>query len=126
MGYLTTITIHNDALHCFEEYPKEFGEAIFKGIREAQREHREVSVPFSSYANYISVQPSRHADDETLYIHSGNCVTDLDPWSEDFMDLIERQLDLAKSLLKKAKDIIKMAEKSLANKSVVEKTVDSV
>lgn len=29
MGYLTTITINNDALNEFKKYPDEFAEAIF-------------------------------------------------------------------------------------------------
>lgn len=113
MGYLTTLTIYNDALHVFEDHPKEFAETIFEGIREAQREHREVSVPFGSYANYISIQPSRHADDETLYLHSGNCVTNLNAWSDDFRDLIEKMPNVAEKNIKRAKQILKYAEEKL-------------
>jgi hypothetical protein len=115
MGYLTTITIHNDAFHVFEVNPLQFTAAIFKGIEEAEREHREVSVPCCNYANYISVQKPRHADDETIYLHTGNTVFDMHPWGEDFKELAKRSPDLMKKWLKKAKQLVKMGEEALKN-----------
>lgn len=119
MGYLTTITIHNDALHSFEKDPEGFAKAIFEGIHEANRERKETSVGFKGYCNYISVQPSRHADDHTLYLHSGNCVSNLNPYNKDFESLTERMPDVAKSFIKRAENIIKMAkDKMKKNKTI--------
>lgn len=84
MGFLTTITIRNDALDIFQKYPKEFAEAIFKGINEANKSGKETDVGFKNYCNYIMVHPSRHADNETLYLHAGNGVSQIDVSSKRF------------------------------------------
>lgn len=113
MGYLTTITIRNDALHDFRKDPANFAEAIFKGIDEANMNYTEVSVGFAGYCNYISVQPSRHADDETVYVHSGNDVFNLNPYGQDFERLQERLPEILEKKIKVAKSIIDSAKKKL-------------
>lgn len=113
MGFLTTVTIYNDALGEFEKNPKEFAEALFDGIALANRNHREASVPFMSYANYISVQPSRHADDHTLYLHSGNCLVDMNPYGSDFKAVLTRSPELAQEWVDRAKRILKDAQEAV-------------
>lgn len=113
MGFLTTITIHNDAFHNFEKHPEQFGNAIINGIGEASSKHKEVDVPFLGYANYISVQPSRHADDHTVYVHHGNTVLNLNPWNTDFKELVERNPDVAEEFVKTAEFIVKEAKKKI-------------
>lgn len=121
MGYLTTITIYNDALHVFEKHPEEFGNAVFEGIRRANRERVAVSVGMQGYANYIDVQPSRHADDHTVYIHHGNCVFNLNAWNDDFRNLIAHNPEYAKDLIRVAKKLIKEAEEKLKETEKVKK-----
>lgn len=113
MGYLTTITIYNDALDTFEKHPKEFAEAVFEGIRNASRVHKKVSVGFKGYANYISVQPSFHADEHQLYLHSGNTVFNLNPWRDDMAELIERSPDLAQEMITRAQKMLTEAKKKV-------------
>ena len=110
MGYLTTITIYNDALHVFEEHPKEFAEAIFDGIKTANRNRTAATVPFFNHGNYMEVQSSRHADDFTVYVHTGNCVSNLNWYDEEFKSfaqsspkIAERFVDDAIAHLKKIK-----------------------
>lgn len=110
MGYLTTITIHNDALHAFKEDATLFGQALFTGINKANGDGKSVHVGFKGYCNYITVEPSRHADDETLYLHSGNTVFNLDAYGYDFEELLKRDVKTAKKFVKKAKTLIKQAE----------------
>ena len=110
MGYLTTFTIHNDALGAFEKNPKGFAEALFKGMQQASMEHKAVSVPFDSYANYITVEPSRHADDHTIFVHRGNTVVNLNPWNEDFKELVARNPEVALDYIKTAELLIKEAK----------------
>jgi len=116
MGYLTTIVIHNDALHSFKEDPKAFAEAIFKGIDEANMTREETPVGFKGYCNYISVHPSRHADDETLYLHSGNSVSEINTYSKEFEKLIARNRDLANELIKRAQNILTWTKRNLSKK----------
>jgi hypothetical protein len=118
MGYLTTIVIHNDAMHSFKQDPKGFGEAILKGIEDANREHREADVGFKGYCNYITVHPSRHADDETVYVHTGNTLFQVNECCEDFQELARRDVKLAKDFIRRAQRILTWAKKSLTSKKV--------
>lgn len=113
MGFLTTITIHNDALHEFEKNPEMFGKAILKGILDANREHNAVDVAFKGYCNYITVQPSRHADDHTAYIHYGNTVFDINPYGNDMRTAIEGNPEFAKDVVKVADGIVKDARRAM-------------
>lgn len=116
MGFLTTIVIRNDALHSFRDDPKAFGEAVLKGVSEAHLYNKDVNIGFKCYANYITVFPSRHADDETLYLHSGNCLFQLDPNSNSFISLKNRNLKLLKDFLKRANRLIIYARSKLNKK----------
>ena len=113
MGYLTTIVIHNDALHRFENNPEKFAKAIFDGIRNANREHKEVDVGFEGYCNYISIHPSRHADDDTVYVHTGNTVFNLNAWNTDFWSLAKQNPTCLKMFIKRAQGILTDAKKRL-------------
>ena len=90
MGCLTTITILNDAQHSFEEDPKAFGEAVLNGVDRANMEHKAVSASFKGYANYITVQHPRHADDPAVYVHHGNTVLCVSGYEKDFKEFMER------------------------------------
>ena len=111
MGFLTTITIRNDALHSFQKDPKQFAERIFDAMNEANCSRQAADASFvlenCSYGGYITVEPSRHADDETVYLHSGNGVFNLNPWNEDFTSLLARNPEHAADLVKRAERILK-------------------
>ena len=112
MGFLTTITIHNDAQHAFKKDPEKFAKTIFDGIIQAQRANKQVDVPFNGYANYINIQPPRHADAETIYLHTGNGVINMNPWNQDFEDLYNYRPELVKDYIKKINFLVKeMKEK---------------
>lgn len=125
MGYLTTITVHNDAKHSFEEDLKAFGEAILNGIDRANSDHRNVSVPFQNYANYIHVQHSRHADDPAVYVHYGNTVLCVGEYEKDFKELMGRSpevaLEYAELALEYAKEAKKACQERLKAKKEKEK-----
>jgi hypothetical protein len=110
MGYLTTVIVNNDAFHTFKEHVEQFGNAIIEGVYKAQREGKQVDVPFYGYANYISVEPSRHADDHTVYVHYGNTVFNLNPYNNDFEEIVKRNSDLADNLVKIAQRIVNSAK----------------
>lgn len=126
MGFLTTITIRNDAFGSFEEDPKLFGEKILEGIHLAESKHREVEVGFKGYCNYICVQPPRHADDTTVYLHSGNGVFNLNPYNQDMKHLIENNLDLAKDFVNRAEEMIKMAKQKIREAERLNKHIDTL
>jgi len=113
MGFLTTIVLHNDALHSFKEDPKAFGQAVLDAADSADYRRGYTSVPFQSYGNYIHAHPSRHADDHTVYVHSGNMVFNLSPYGKDFQELAERNPECLEEFIKTAKTILADATKRL-------------
>lgn len=110
MGFLTTITIHNDALGEFEQNPEKFAKAIFAGINQANRENQQIDIGFKNYCNYITVEPSRHADAETLYFHGGNTVINIGPHENQFIELMQKNPVVAAEFLKSAKRILKQSQ----------------
>lgn len=113
MGMLTVVVLHNDAMGAFQEDPKAFGEAILRGVDQANMNARQASVGFKNYANYIHVEPSRHADHNVLWISSGNCVHVIGSHEHDWDDLCKRNPECANSFHDKAKDLLKWAKKRL-------------
>ncbi|MCK9434942.1 MAG: hypothetical protein M0R32_09020 [Candidatus Cloacimonetes bacterium] len=111
MGCLTTITLNNDALHCFKEHPEEFAKALFEGINQAEREQKEVDVGFYGYCNYITVQPTRHADIHTLYYHAGGMVQAIGQYEKSFSQWAKRDPKAVLAYLKGAEWILKDAKK---------------
>ena len=117
MGYLTEVVVYNDALHEFEKDPEGFGKAVFEAIREANRENKQVSVPFKGYCNYIAAEKSRHADHTCLFLHNGNMLHVVGQYEQDWEELVQKQPDLAKSMIEKAESIIKAAKQALKKKT---------
>ena len=112
MGYLTVIVIRNDALHAFKEDPKLFGESILEGVDRANMEHKQISVPFKGFCNYIDVEPSRHADHQAIFLHSGNCLTVVGQREPDWENLVKRSPNVAAKFHKTAAQIVKWAKES--------------
>ncbi len=117
MGYLTQVTLHVDALHDFRKDPKEFGEAVLRGIDLAAQEHKAVSVPFRGYCNYITVEPMRHADHHAVFVSMGNCMSVIGAYENDFKDAVKRNPEFAKRLVEEAKRIVEDAETLLKESS---------
>jgi len=110
MGFQTVIVINNDALGAFEKDPKGFGQAILDGINQANYGMVQISVPFDSYSNYIHVEPSRHADDDTVYVSTGNCLSVVGTYRNDFRRWTKNNPEFAAKLIKVAERIIKDAK----------------
>lgn len=113
MGYLTVLTLHNDAEHVFREHAAEFGPAILDGIGRSTSYGRETSVPFHCYSNYISVHPPRHAHDTALFLFHGNGLTNINPYDNDFESLMKNNPSLAEDFIKIAENQIKDAKRRL-------------
>ena len=110
MGFLTVVILHNDAMGSFKDNPKAFGEAILNGVDQANHDNMQVSVPFSAYANYIHVEPSRHADHAALFLNSGNQVHVIGAHERDWETLCKENPECATSFYQKAKDLLRWAK----------------
>jgi len=99
MGFLTTVTLHNDAMHQFKKHRLQFCKALFDGIDRADANHKAEDIGFRNYGGYLTAQHSRHADDHTIYVHSGNCVVNMNPWEEETKALAKRNPKFFKKLV---------------------------
>lgn len=95
MGFLTTFTIYNDCCHNINKDPEGFAQAIYDNCSNFKGERHGIA----GNCNVIG-QKTRHADDHTIYVHMGNCVTEVNPYSEDFKKLAERSPEFADSLVR--------------------------
>lgn len=95
MGYLTTITFYNDGLHLIKDHPEDFANKVYS----AAIRGRTQDFGLGSFANFAKVQRGRHADDHTTYVHMGNCVTEVNPYSDEFKDLIKHHPQFAEDLV---------------------------
>lgn len=112
MGFLTQVVIHNDILDNLKANKEEFASAVLNGVADASIKEDQVDVPFRNAFGYIQVEKPRHADHEVLFLCAGNrmiAVGDGKQWNE----LVRKNPDLAKELLKTAKRLIKKADGSL-------------
>ena len=123
MGYLTTLTFLNDAADQYDKHPERLMEIIHDAIINHQCSRnggKSYEEHIGNHCNAITVQRSRHADDHTTYVHMGNGVTEMNPWSADTKDLLERFPDVFDQFLSymehQVKDLKKMKKEHLARK----------
>jgi hypothetical protein len=107
MGCLTTFTIYNDGLNLIDsENPdnKEnivrLADIVYAGARNTTNDPNTIYGGIGCFGNMVSCQKSRHADDHTLYVHMGNCVTEMNAYSKETKELIKRNPEFAKKLIK--------------------------
>lgn len=77
MGYITTISIYNDSVDQIEKNPKQFTEEVVKACSGVQINRGRDYAAVGNAANVLTLQKPRHADDTTLYMHSGNTLVDV-------------------------------------------------
>jgi hypothetical protein len=83
MGYLTTITIYNDGCDQITKNPKEFAEKVEKACMGVytRNDGNENSFGLGNHSNLVTVQDPRHMDDNTIYMHMGNTVCEMNAYS---------------------------------------------
>jgi hypothetical protein len=93
MGYLTTINLYNDSVHSLKdltpEEAKQFCNKVYAAVCESSIGNP-VTVSLKGHVNFMTVFPSRHADDHTIYVNMGNCLTEVIPWSDKFKEQAEK------------------------------------
>lgn len=106
MGYMTTVTILNDAWSQIKKNPQQFIENIELGINGIDKFDKRMSNKINSYSvgnhcNPMEVAESHHADNFRLYLVGQNMMTMLG-YENDLnnIELRERQLYIAKRLIK--------------------------
>ena len=112
MGYLTTFTIYNDGLDQIKKNPEQVVAAICEAAyRMHGNKHLREDFSIGNHCNLISAQYTRHADDHTVYVHRGNCVTEMNAHSNKTKDICKRCPDFFDAMLSQIEDEIKYLKK---------------
>lgn len=96
MGFLTTFTVYNDGIHLIKEYAQDFANKIY----EAAISQQSRDIPIGNFCNLIRSQKCRHADDHTIYVHMGNCVFEINPYSQETKNMLERNPEFFEKTIK--------------------------
>lgn len=114
MGFLTTFTVYNDHCHEITENPKKFADEIYKACCNPNLNYRS-----NVFYGCVIPQKTRHADDQTIYVHAGNTVVEMNSCSqttkemmkqspkffEEMLNLMDQNVKELKKLLKELKSV---------------------
>lgn len=95
MGYLTTFTVYNDDCDQIIKNPKEFAEEIYKTCCNSNIGYRS-----NIFHGVVIPQKTRHADDRTIYVHSGNTVCEMSSCSDATKELMKHSPIFFEEMLK--------------------------
>lgn len=114
MGYLSIITLHNDAFMRAASDTAAFGTAALAAVTGAEHSKQRVSVSLGSYANYLNAYPPQHTSASALYVLHGGVLYDLN--SRAFGELRATNPTLADEILHEASQCITHARISSAHR----------
>lgn len=83
MGYLTTITIYNDGLRGLKDNAESFAEQVENSASSFIHDGFPANISLGNFCNFGKVHKPRHADSHTVYVHAGNTVCEMNPYSEE-------------------------------------------
>lgn len=95
MGYLTTFTVYNDGVDLVKTNAQDFADKIYR----AAVGHEVCDIPVGNFANLVRVQKCRHADDHAIYVHMGNGVFEMNPYSDETKRMMERSPEFFKKVV---------------------------
>lgn len=98
MGNLTTLTIYNDGIDLIKKHAQEFADAVYAASNRALP--APTTIGLGSFANLIKVQHTRHADNNTTYVHMGNTVCEMNPYSPETKRLMREHPAFFEKMLK--------------------------
>lgn len=117
MGFLTTIMIRNDAMEEIRKDPEGFSKKLLETIDEASMDGQSKGLGFGHYCNMATVHPSSHADVQQLYLHIGNTLINICPYSNDFKRMLGKNTNFLKRSIEAAQRFITEAKKQIKEKS---------
>lgn len=95
MGYLTTFTVYNDGVDLVKTHAQDFAEKVY----DAAVGHDVCDLRVGNFSNLVKVQKCRHADDHTTYVHMGNSLFEMNPYSEETRKLLRSSPNFFKKML---------------------------
>ncbi|MBU2612274.1 MAG: hypothetical protein KKB62_00955 [Nanoarchaeota archaeon] len=109
MGYLTTFTIYNDGIELIRKDSNEFCEKL----KSCALEMKTDTFGHRNFTNLVKVQKSRHADDPTVYVHMGNTLCEMNAYSKETKNIMDKNPEFFKEMLDYMKGQVKKLEKNL-------------
>lgn len=107
MGYLTTFTIYNDGisnLSNLKENAYEFSQSLIESVANYDPPDYPKVVSCGNFSNFCKVHKPRHADSHTLYVHAGNTVCEMNPYSQETHNLIRKNPKFFETLMTEIKN----------------------
>ena len=117
MGFLTTLMIRNDTMEAIRQDPEGFSKKLLEVIDEAYASQEPIDLSFKNYCNMATVHPSSHADVSQLYLHTGNGLINICPYSNDFKHMLSKNTNFLKRSIQIAQNLITEAKKQIKEKS---------
>lgn len=77
MGYISVITLHNDAFNAAMSDTAAFGTATLTAVTGAEHSRQRVSASLGNYANYLNAYPPKHTSATALYMLHGGRLHDI-------------------------------------------------
>ena len=102
MGNLTTFTVYNDDCDQIAKHPKEFAEEIYIACYNPNIGYRS-----NVFNGVVIPQKTRHADDKTIYVHAGNTVCEMSPYSDTTKEIMKHSPKFFEEMLKLMEQNIK-------------------
>ncbi len=96
MGFLTTLTIYNDELDLLKDHGKEFSDKLYDKI--SKNESGDLSL--GNLGNFAKIQKTKDSNTHTVYVHAGNCLTEINTYSDKMPKLIREHPEFCKILLR--------------------------
>jgi len=117
MGYLTTITIYNDGADQLTNNTEKLGKKIQDACHGVYTiDGKSGSFGHGYHGNLFTVQVPRHADAHTCYVHMGNTLVEMNPYSKDTKDIMENNPGFFDRLLKHMEYTVKELKKMKKDK----------
>jgi hypothetical protein len=108
MGFLTTLTFYNDGVDLLTEHAEDFSKRVHEVATGFT--YSPVEIPLGSFANFAKVQRSRHADDNTVYVHCGNTVCEMNCNSEETKRIMKQNPAFFAKMLEEMKKQVEILE----------------
>jgi hypothetical protein len=96
MGNLTTLTIYNDGIDLIPKHAQAFADALLESSQHAGTK----TIRVGNFCNLVKVHDTRHADAHTTYVHMGNTVCEMSPWSTETKRLMRESPQFFEKMLK--------------------------
>ena len=96
MGNLTTLTIYNDGIDLIPKHAQDFADALY----ECTNLPGTKTLRVGNFCNLVKVHQTRHADAHTAFVHMGNTVCEMSPWSTETKRLMRESPKFFEKMLK--------------------------